>query len=180
MDGREKSLGISMPASANEPNSQVAKPFFRCVQMLSTNCDMPFLIGDQVAEESDGVGDDQADGVRSLLEQRHQLVFELAEDLDDLAEFLYECSNEALVRVLNLFQRLVGFVERGFVFLRELLGQVVFLVVDALRELLEAALNLFSSGSADRFQVWREARDVGLDLSLTLVDFSLSLLQPCF
>ena len=124
------------------------------------------------------VRDDQLDGVGPLAEDRHQLVLELAEDLDDLADLFRQRLDESLVLVLDLLQRLVRLVEALLVFLRQRLRQRVLLLFDALLELGESAGHVGLRLLGDLLQLLRLAGDERLDLGLAFRDFRLRFLEP--
>ena len=104
---------------------------------------------DQIGEELDRIVENQLDGLFALLDETHDSRFEFLERLDDFGERIEEARGEAFVLLLNLLEALVCLVVRFLVFLRELLGEIVLLVVDALLELLEAAGHFLRGGLAE-------------------------------
>jgi hypothetical protein len=121
--------------------------------------------GDEVAQEPDRVLEHELDRVLALLEDRHQLGLELGQELDHLADGFRQSGQVALVLVLDLLGLFVRLFSRLLVFLGQLLGEVVLLLVDALAQLVELRRHLLLGGLADGLEVLGQAGDVVLILA---------------
>ena len=173
-------MGISMPGLGQRAEQPLHEAGLQVGPDVAGELAEAQLDGrQQVAQEADRVGEDQLDGVGALAQDGHQLVLELDDGLDDRVQLLDERGDQALVRVLDLLQRLVGLVESLLVFLRQRFGELLLLVVNAVFQLLEASATSCCALLRDRLQFLGLAGDVGLDLCLPFGHFVFGFFEPC-
>lgn len=131
----------------------------------------------EVAEEPDRVLDDLHDRGGGLGEDAQEQVLQLVDRFDGADDGVLRLVDQALVGLLELFDLLVDLVERGGVFLGEVLDQLFRFLVDGGFQVVELAREVLRRFLTELLQVGGESVHLRLQLRAALGDAGLRLAE---